>query len=760
MKNVALIGNPNSGKTTLFNNLTGSTAHVGNWPGVTVDKKEGLYKKANEPINVVDLPGIYSLSPYTPEEVISRNYLIDEKPDCVINIVDATNLERNLYLTTQLLEIDIPVVVALNMIDEIEKNGDTINVKELEKVLGVPVVAISALKEDNIAELMTAVTKEASKKRTGRTVIEHKDLLHLIGDIKIAFKGKKVDSPLFHAIKLVENDELEIEMHKDLLTMVDDYKEVFKDELFGTDFEALIADARYKYITANCSPLMKKNYVNHGVTKSEKIDRVLTNKWAGIPIFLVILFMVFHLTFSENLFFLGGLFENVAPSFAGTAFEGLLWTEGGINSPGVILFNLMDILTSLLGDVIGGWLGGTSLWVQGLVGDGILAGVFGVLSFVPQILVLFLFFSILEDSGYMARVAFILDRIFRRFGLSGRAFMPMIMGFGCSVPAIANTRTLADDNERTATIRIIPFFSCGAKLPILTAIAGAIVQSFGVGNADIITYSMYLLGIITAIVTVIIMRKTTMRGRISPFIMELPDYRLPQFKSLMIHLWDKLKDYIKKAFTIILASTIVIWFLSSFSFNYEFLPELIVDLESGEEFVANLRMDESILGGLGGLIAPLFAPLGFGSNLAAFGWVFAVAAVTGLIAKENVIATFGTLAACVAGAYIATEDGVAEVVSMIQATGITIPALISFIAFNMTTIPCFATVASAKGELTKKNFRGTLVFWLVTSYIVSMMIYVIGTWWWTSFIFAGLIVLTFILINLFNKHHPLKGKNA
>ena len=760
MKNVALIGNPNSGKTTLFNNLTGSTAHVGNWPGVTVDKKEGLYKKASEPINVVDLPGIYSLSPYTPEEVISRNYLIDEKPDCVINIVDATNLERNLYLTTQLLEIDIPVVVALNMIDEIEKNGDTINVKELEKVLGVPVVAISALKEDNIAELMTAVTKEASKKRTGRTVIEHKDLLHLIGDIKIAFKGKKVDSPLFHAIKLVENDELEIEMHKDLLTMVDDYKEVFKDELFGTDFEALIADARYKYITANCSPLMKKNYVNHGVTKSEKIDRVLTNKWVGIPIFLIILFMVFHLTFSENLFFLGGLFENVAPSFEGTAFEGLLWTEGGINSPGVILFNLMDILTSLLGDVIGGWLGGTSLWVQGLVGDGILAGVFGVLSFVPQILVLFLFFSILEDSGYMARVAFILDRIFRRFGLSGRAFMPMIMGFGCSVPAIANTRTLADDNERTATIRIIPFFSCGAKLPILTAIAGAIVQSFGVGNADIITYSMYLLGIITAIVTVIIMRKTTMRGRISPFIMELPDYRLPQFKSLMIHLWDKLKDYIKKAFTIILASTIVIWFLSSFSFNYEFLPELVVDLESGEEFVANLRMDESILGGLGGLIAPLFAPLGFGSNLAAFGWVFAVAAVTGLIAKENVIATFGTLAACVAGAYIATEDGVAEVVSMIQATGITIPALISFIAFNMTTIPCFAAVASAKGELTKKNFRGTLVFWLVTSYIVSMMIYVIGTWWWTSFIFAGLIVLTFVLINLFNKHHPLKGKNA
>ena len=756
MKNVALIGNPNSGKTTLFNNLTGSTAHVGNWPGVTVDKKEGLYKKSKEQINVVDLPGIYSLSPYTPEEVISRNYLIDEKPDCVINIVDATNLERNLYLTTQLLEIDIPVVVALNMIDEIEKNGDTINIKDLEKVLGVPVVAISALKEDNISMLMAEVEKESNKKRIGRTVIEHKDLLHLIGDIKIAFKGKKVDSPLFHAIKLIENDELEIEMHNDLLSMVDDYKEIFKDELFGTDFEALIADARYKYITSNCSPLMKKNYVNHGVTKSEKIDRVLTNKWAGIPIFLVILFMVFHLTFSENLFFLGGLFENVNPSFAGTAFEGLLWTEGGINSPGVILFNLMDILTSLLGDTIGGWLGGTSLWVQGLVGDGILAGVFEVLSFIPQILVLFLFFSILEDSGYMARVAFILDRIFRRFGLSGRAFMPMIMGFGCSVPAISNTRTLADEKERTTTIRVIPFFSCGAKLPILTAISGAIVQSFGVGNADIITYSMYLLGIITAIVTVILMRKTTMRGKTSPFIMELPDYRLPQFKSLMIHLWDKLKDYVKKAFTIILASTIVIWFLSSFNFNYEFLPEFIVDSISGEQIVANLRMDESILSGLGGLIAPLFAPLGFGSNLVSFGWVFAVAAVTGLIAKENVVATFGTLAACVAGAYIATEDGVMEVVSMIHATGITIPALISFIAFNMTTIPCFATVATAKGELTKKKFRWTLVFWLVTSYIVSMMIYFIGTYWWTAFIFLGLLILSFVLIKIINKKLDIK----
>ncbi|MGN1295895.1 MAG: nucleoside recognition domain-containing protein, partial [Bacilli bacterium] len=354
----------------------------------------------------------------------------------------------------------------------------------------------------------------------------------------------------------------------------------------------------------------------------------------------------------------------------------------------------------------------------------------------------------------MARVAFILDRIFRKFGLSGRAFMPMIMGFGCSVPAMINTRTLADENERTATVRVIPFFSCGAKLPILTAIAGGIVQLFNVGNADVITYSMYLLGMITAIVTVILMRQTTMKGEVPPFIMELPSYHWPQFKALMIHLWDKLKHYVKKAFTIILASTIVIWFLSSFSFKFEFLPETIIF--EGEEIVANVRMDESILGAIGSVIAPLFAPLGFGSNLNAFSWVFAVAAVTGLIAKENVIATFGTLAACVAGGYIASEDGILEVIAMIEATGITIPALISFIAFNMTTIPCFAAVATAKGELTNKKFWWTLVFWLVTSYIVSMMIYMIGTWWWTAFIFVALFAIAILGISYYNRHQQLK----
>ena len=746
----ALVGNPNCGKTTLFNVLTGSTAHVGNWPGVTVDKKEGLYKKFDEPINIVDLPGIYSLSPYTPEEVISRNFILEEKPDCIINIVDATNLERNLYLTTQLLEIDVPIVIALNMMDVIEKEGIELDIKLLEKNIGIPVVPISAQKTDNIQELMEVSLKYAQESRIGSTVLDKGVLAHLIEDCKITFNALNVENPLFHAIKLVENDEIERESHPSLIRIVDEFKHTFNDNLFGSDLEAIIADSRYKHITRYYSIAKKQNYEIKGESSSNKIDRVLTHKWLGIPIFLVILFLVFHLTFSEDLFFLGGLFKDVAPSFEGTIFEGLLWTDAGINSPGVILFNFVGSITDALSDLIAGVLTPAPLWIQSFVIDGVLGGIFSVLSFVPQILVLFLFFSILEDSGYMSRVAFILDRIFRKFGLSGRAFMPMIMGFGCSVPAMINTRTLADENERTTTVRVIPFFSCGAKLPILTAISGAIVASFGVGNTDLITYSMYLLGIITAIVTVLLMRNTTLKGEIPPFIMELPNYRAPQFRSLMLHLWDKLKHYVEKAFTVILASTIVIWFLSSFSSEWRFLPEIV------DGVVVNINMDESILAGIGNIFTPLFAPLGFGSNLDAFAWVFVVAAVTGLIAKENVIATFGTLAASVAGAYIATEEGIAEANAIIVATGITIPALISFIAFNMTTIPCFATVATAKAELTKKKFRWTLVFWLVTSYIVSMSIYLIGTWWWTSFIFAGLFAIAVVGIIFYNKSRSLK----
>ncbi len=778
----ALAGNPNSGKTTLFNALTGSTAHVGNWPGVTVDKKEGLYKKGSEPVEIMDLPGIYSLSPYTPEEVIARGYLLDDKPDCIINIVDATNLERNLYLTTQLLEVDIPVVVALNMTDVLERKGDKIDVKALEREIGVPVVEISALRETNIDLLMTRAIEAAKAPRRAKSVLEKFPLYGAIENTTIAFKLKGVEAPLFHAVKLVEQDDLEVTAHPAEAEAAKAF--LAKNggcEDFDGDAEAAIADARYQYIEKHFSPTVKKSRaVKTGeLTGSDKVDKVMTHKWLGIPLFLVVLFAVFHITFSENFLYLA----NIIPPFgewcaqeSDSIVKGIFFAEG-LNSPGAILFYFMDLITSSIGDGLLSVMekAGASAWAVGLVVDGIWGGVAAVLSFVPQILVLFLCFSILEDSGYMARVAFILDRVFRRFGVSGRAFMPMIMGFGCSIPAMTNTRTLADEKERTATIRVIPFFSCGAKLPILTAISGAIVMFFGVGNAEIITYSMYLIGMAVALVALILMRNTTMRGEIPPFIMELPAYHLPRFKNLMIHLWDKLKHYVQKAFTVILVSCIVIWFLSNFGWNWRMVDSI----------------DQSILASLGQLVQPLFTPLGFGSQLGAWGWVFAVAAATGLIAKENVLATFFSLACALlaaAGGGVfsglennpelltelmsllasgeGSEEGILEAIAMTSATGITVPGLISFIVFNMTTIPCFAAVATAKSELREGTFKWTLLFWIVASYVVSAAVYAIGSMFdswsvWSIVTTAGIVVATALItvgIVVYNKKADAKAK--
>lgn len=827
MKRFALAGNPNCGKTTLFNSLTGSTAHVGNWPGVTVDKRDGVYKKCAEPVAIVDLPGIYSLSPYTPEEVIARNYVLDEKPDCVINIVDATNLERNLYLTTQLLEIDVPMVVALNMIDAVEKAGDKIDEKALENRLGVPVVKISALKEKGLKELMDKAYSESKRPRKGSTVLEGSALTHLIGDVKIALEGQKVANPLFHAVKLVENDEIEVKMHRETVGMVNAFKKTFNDAVFGNDFEALVADARYKYISKNFAPVVThKNKDKFKMTSSDKADKVLTHKVWGIPIFLVVLFLIFHLTFSENLFYLNGFGDGWMPALSDNeAFvekddegnvvyeddldyymdadgnyvlatsegvtknangtysiegedgefvaddEGRLgslvpvlnyggrWLatiyDGTLYSPGVVINNIWnDMLVGELSGFIQEKVEASSMadWAKGLINNGIIEGITAVLSFLPPILVLFLFFSILEDSGYMARIAFILDRMFRKFGLSGRAFLPMIMGFGCSVPAMINTRTLADEKERTATVRVIPFFSCGAKLPILTAVAGALVLGTGI-NADLITYSMYLLGIITAIVSVLLMRNTSLKGETPPFIMELPAYHAPQFKNLMAHLWDKTKHFVKKAFTIILASTIVIWVLTHFDFSWHLLQDE--------------QINESILASVSMLVQPLFTPLGFGSQLGEYGWVFVLAAVSGLIAKENVISTFGTLAACLTAipavadkiglANISSEAGIGAVKAMIAATGIGIPGLLAFIAFNMTTIPCFAAVGTAKAELqNNRRYKWTLFFWIATSYIVGAMLYTIGSAWWTAFIWAAVIVAVAVIIVMRNKNLAAK----
>lgn len=755
----ALVGNPNSGKTTLFNGLTGSTAHVGNWPGVTVDKREGIYKKCPQPITIVDLPGIYSLSPYTQEEVIARNFILQEKPQCIINIVDATNLERNLYLTTQLLETDIPVVVALNMIDVVRKNGNSINGNQLQEQLGVPVVEISALRGEGLAKLMDCAFKNSTQLRRGKTVLEITSLYPLICDITAALRQEKVENALFHAVKLVEKDQTESNLPS-VSPLIQQFQKEHPD-IAESDFPAIVADGRYKFITEKCSSaVIRKSSQKFQLTASDKADKVLTHKIWGIPIFLVILFAVFHLTFSENFLFLSSFFHLPSLQELGLLTPegepisyGVRWLaciyDGAVYSPGVVLNNIWNDM--LVGELLGRIQvsvenSGMASWAIGLVNSGIIDGLGAVLSFLPPILVLFLFFSILEDSGYMARIAFILDRVFRRFGLSGRAFMPMIMGFGCSVPAMINTRTLADSKERIATIRVIPFFSCGAKLPILTAVAGGIVSYFGVGNADIITYAMYLLGIVTAILSVLLLRSTTLKGETPPFIMELPSYHLPQLKNLLLHLWDKTKHFIKKAFTIILASTIVIWALTHFTFDWQLLDDSDID--------------KSILAGLSQMIQPLFTPLGFGSQLGKYGWVFGVAVVSGLIAKENVIATFSTLAVCLAkvaniefgGLDVTAGDGIDAVQAMIMATGITMPALISFIAFNMTTIPCFAAVGTAKGELPDgKSYRGTILFWLATSYTVSAIIYTVGSFWWTSFVWIAFAAIVASIIIVRNK---------
>ena len=761
MKVFALAGNPNCGKTTLFNALTGATAHVGNWPGVTVDKREGTYKKGSEHVDIVDLPGIYSLSPYTPEEVISRNYILDEKPFGIINIVDATNLERNLYLTLQLLEMDVPVIVALNMIDEVNKAGDKLDEKALEKALGVPVVKISALRGEGVDELMRRAAILDETRRGETRLKSFKDEIKKLTEF---FETEEVPSPLFHAIKLLENDEIELE-HKGAKKALEDVVGINPDaddaEEKFIDYEAEIADQRYRYITANLATAKTSGSRAGEPTRSDKIDRVLTHRVWAIPLFLVILFGIFHLTFSENLLFLNGFTESQA--WMPTMVDLGLATESGANnfgvevlacfydgalfSPGVIFTNILNLFLDHISDGVITLMenGGAAEWATGLVGDGILGGIFAVLGFLPQILVLFLFFSILEDTGYMARIAFVLDKLFRRFGVSGRAFMPMIMGFGCSVPAAINTRTLADEKERTATIRVIPFFSCGAKLPILTAVAGGIVTAFGIGNADVITYSMYVLGIVAAIVSILLMRNTSLKGETPPFIMELPAYHMPLFKNLMIHLWDKAKHFIKKAFSVIFISTVIIWLFSHISWNWRYLP--------------NEQMQDSVLASIGMLLQPIFTPLGFGAQLGTYGWVFAVAALTGLIAKENVVATFTTLAICIAAyAGEGSEEGIEEVAALIAHisadTGMGVQeftaALIAFIAFNMTTIPCFAACATARAELPKGKFKFTLLFWILASFVIASMVYTVGAFVWPLGIWIAVVAVVAAFIVLRN----------
>lgn len=729
MKRFALAGNPNSGKTTLFNSLTGSTARVGNWAGVTVEKRTGIYKKLPEKIEIVDLPGIYSLSPYTSEEVISRNYVLNEKPDCVINIVDATNLERNLYLTTQLLEIDVPLIVALNMSDVVRKKGDKIDINTLEKELGTPVVEISALKEENLDGLMIKALEASKTKRVGKSVIQDGPLAHLIKDVEIAFKGQKVENPLFHAVKLVELDELETKDHKDLIEMVDAFKKTFKDETFGDDFEALIADARYKYISKHYSKVVEKNLENkenkENITTSDKIDRVLTHRIWALPLFVVIMFFIFHFTFSEDLFFMNRIFgltitdEGWINFFTGMGYEGE--PLEGIPSLGVFLQSWMGWCTGSLISLFRSFMP-AGQWYTSLVCDGILTGLDSILSFIPQILMLFLFIAILEDSGYMARIAFILDRAFRKFGLSGKAFIPMLTGFGCSVPAIMATRTLEDEKEKHRTIRLMTCFSCGAKAPIWTLLAG--IGTWAGMFGDIFVFTIYIGGIALAVIYALFLKLFSKSVYVSPFIMELPAYHLPQFKNVMAHLWDKLKHYLLKAATIIAASTIVIWFLKSFSITFEFL--MYFDEEAEEYYLA---IDKSILAAIGHGFKYLFYPLGAfegGWTNGADGWKYSVAAITGLVAKEDVVATM-------------SELGLEEGTIMLNAAG-----AYSFAIFNLLTIPCFAAIGAAHGEEKGKEFWITLGTWFGLSYGTALVFYLVGELYIVSIVGGILVTLALI----------------
>lgn len=748
---IALAGNPNCGKTTLFNALTGATAHVGNWAGVTVEKLEGVYKDKKNGIdfNIVDLPGIYSLSPYTPEEIISRNYILSHDADVVLNVVDATNLERNLYLTTQLLETDMPVVVALNMADSLKNEGKSIDVDLLSKKLGVPVVSISALKQKGLKELMQVVKAQEGKTRKAMSFITRGILGDTINDVFVLLDDEQ--DGLFDAIKLVEGDKLTKEKYKQFDEEIDKIKSANKTvyEKYNGDYEACVADCRYAYINENLSNLVTFDTPQPALSKSDKIDKVLTHKFWGIPIFLVIILAVFHITFSENFLYLSvvipdGAFKDagtVASLFVDTEYEtdedGNVTGADSIKSPGVFLQGLVERFADLVNaprvtrevmgadgnltvEVVeeGGWiprlLKNAPDWARGIICDGVLSGVFGVISFLPQILVLFLFLTILEDTGYMARVAFIMDRAFRKIGLSGKSFMPLLMCFGCAVPGIMATRTIENDKERRSTILLAPFFSCGAKSPIWFAFAAVLAGTVG-WNPEFTVFGVYLVGIAVAVIAALILKKLSGQKGVTPFIMELPTYHAPQFKSVSVHIWQKLKHFLFRAGTVIAASTVVIWFLLNFSFSFRMVGE-----------------EESILATVGGWFEWLFVPLGFGN------WKFIVASVTGLIAKEEVISSIEVLAGSVEA--LVTESGVSTA------------GIFAYMAFNLLTIPCMATVGAAAAEFgSAKKTALAILFWMATSYVVAFIINMVGSYWWTAFIFAFVIAAILIIAHFAEK---------
>ena len=666
---IALAGNPNCGKTTLFNALTGSNQFVGNWPGVTVEKKEGKLK-GHKDVTIMDLPGIYSLSPYTLEEVVARNYLINERPDAILNIVDGTNIERNLYLSTQIMELGIPVIMAVNMMDIVEKNGDKIHFDKLAKKLGCEVVTISALKGTGIKEAADKAVQIAQKKGAAVPVHEFdKDVEAVIRTVESKLGSDIVnEQKRFFAIKLLEKDDKITEQMKSVPDVSAEIKQL--EDKFDDDTESIITNERYVYISSIIGDCVTKNKKN-AMTTSDKIDRIVTNRWLALPIFAVVMWVVYY----------------VSVTTVGTFVTD--WTNdvlfGEIIPPAIE--NLLNAIHC-------------ADWLQGLILDGIVAGVGAVLGFVPQMLVLFLFLAFLESCGYMARVAFIMDRIFRKFGLSGKSFIPMLIGSGCGVPGIMASRTIENDRDRKMTIMTTTFVPCGAKLPIIALIAGALFN-----GASWVAPSAYFVGIAAIICSGIILKKTKLfAGDPAPFVMELPAYHWPTVSNVLRSMWERGWSFIKKAGTIILMSTIVLWFLMNFGW---------VDGSFG--MLEAEQLNDSILASIGSVIAPLFAPLGWGD------WKMAVAAVSGLIAKENVVGTFGILF----GFGEVAEDG-AEIWGQLAGSLSTVAAY-SFLVFNLLCAPCFAAMGAIKREMNNTKWFFTAIgYQTLLAYVVSLCIYQIG----------------------------------
>ena len=714
---IALAGNPNCGKTTMFNALTGANQYVGNWPGVTVEKKEGRLKGKRgkgEDIIVTDLPGIYSMSPYTLEEVVSRDYVLKENPDVIIDLVDATNIERNLYLTTQLIETGVPVVIALNMADLLEKRGIKIDVKRLSMLLDCPIIETSALKGEGLDKLIDEAVKTAKKSRVDLPKeIFSKEMEEAVSEVKkVLPESITEDKKRWYAVKFLENDEKVKEATKlsaSAQSVVDSKRQALEKK-HDDDMESIVTDERYTFIQKIVNTTVKKG--KDKLTVSDKIDRIVTNRILGIPIFIAIMWLVYY----------------VSVTTVGTFVTD--WTND------VFVVAVQDFFSNILGSI------GAGDMVQGLVVDGIIGGLGAVLGFVPQMAILFLFLSILEDCGYMVRIAFVMDRVFRHFGLSGKSFIPLLISSGCGIPGIMASKTIEQDNDRRLTIMTATFIPCGAKLPVIALMGGVIAgETAGYAESSFIAPLMYFIGIVAVLVAAIILKKTKpFSGKPAPFVMELPQYHVPQVKTVFLHVWERLKGFIIKAGTILFLACVVMWFLGGFGFT-----------DGGFGVVEDSA--DSLMAAIGGVIAPIFAPLGFGE------WQPVAASISGFTAKEAIVSTMGVLAN-VAGD---TEDAVnvAAGVASWFPTGI---AAFSFLMFNLLDSPCLAAIATMAKEMnSRKWFWFAIVFQNVFAYLVCLCFYQIGSFV-TGGAFgvgtvAGFVVLIVMLFMLF-RPDPYKDQKV